>query len=157
MTIELRVNGRSESVDVNPATPLIYVLRNDLHLKSPKLGCGLEQCGACKVIVDGEAVMSCVRTVGEFDGKEITTLEAFQGEDPLQLAFLEHNAAQCGYCTSGILVGARALLDRNAQPSDAEIREALKDNLCRCGSHPRVLRAIRSVVEARAAARGEKG
>lgn len=147
MSIELRVNGEVTVVDADPTTPLIFVLRNDLKLKSPKLGCGLEQCGACKVLVDGEAVMSCVRTVGEFEGKDITTLEAYQGADPLQLAFLEHNAAQCGYCTSGILIGARALLDRNPRPSEDEIRAALRDNLCRCGSHPRVLRAIRSVVE----------
>ncbi len=147
MTIELRVNGKVVAVEAEPATPLIFVLRNDLNLKSPKLGCGLEQCGACKVLVDGEAVMSCVRAVGEFEGKEITTLEAFVGADPLQQAFLEHNAAQCGYCTAGILVAARALLNRNTRPSDAEIRNALKDNLCRCGAHPRVLRAIRSVVD----------
>ncbi|MEE9254067.1 MAG: (2Fe-2S)-binding protein [Pseudomonadales bacterium] len=147
MSIELRVNGKVRTVEADPATPLIFVLRNDLHLKSPKLGCGLEQCGACKVLVDGEAVMSCVRPVGEFEGKEITTIEAYDGADPLQRAFLEHNAAQCGYCTSGILIGARALLDRNPHPGEAEIREALKDNLCRCGSHPRVLRAIRSVVD----------
>ena len=147
MTIALRVNGEAVAVEADPATPLIFVLRNDLHLKSPKLGCGLEQCGACKVLVDGEAVMSCVRAVGEFVGSEITTLEAYQGEDPLQRAFLDHNAAQCGYCTAGILVAARALLDRNPRPSDTQIRNALKDNLCRCGAHPRVLRAIRSVVE----------
>ena len=147
MTIELRVNGEVVAVEADPATPLIFVLRNDLHLKSPKLGCGLEQCGACKVLVDGEAVMSCVRAVGEFVGTEITTLEAYQGEDPLQRAFLDHNAAQCGYCTAGILVAARALLDRNPRPSDTQIRNALKDNLCRCGAHPRVLSAIRSVVE----------
>lgn len=147
MTIELRVNGKVVAVEAEPATPLIFVLRNDLHLKSPKLGCGLEQCGACKVLVDGEAVMSCVRAVGEFAGKEITTLEGYDGADPLQQAFLEHNAAQCGYCTAGILMAARALLNRNTRPTDAEIRSALKDNLCRCGAHPRVLRAIRSVVD----------
>ncbi len=147
MTIELRVNGKVVAVEAEPDTPLIFVLRNDLHLKSPKLGCGLEQCGACKVLVDGEAVMSCVRGVGEFAGKEITTLEGYDGADPLQQAFLEHNAAQCGYCTAGILMAARALLNRNTRPTDAEIRSALKDNLCRCGAHPRVLRAIRSVVD----------
>lgn len=147
VSLEIRVNGQSRRVEADPATPLIFVLRNELGLKSPKLGCGLEQCGACKVLADGEAVMSCVRSVGEFQGKNVVTLEAYAGTDPLQRAFLEHNAAQCGYCTSGILISARALLDRNPRPSDAEIREALKDNLCRCGSHPRVLRAIRSVVE----------
>ena len=169
--LELNVNGRSVSLTVPADTPLIFVLRNDLGLKSVRFGCGLEQCGACKVIVDGVAVFSCVRAASEFAGKRITTVEGLgtvhgQGAppaehatggalSPLQQAVLRHNAAQCGYCLSGVLMAATALLARAPQPSDGDIRAALADNLCRCGAHPRVLRAIREVADQQARAGGD--
>ena len=127
-------------------TPLLYVLRNELGLTASKYGCGLEQCYACAVIVDGEVVTSCASAVELFEGKRITTLEGLgspDGLDPVQEAFLEEQAAQCGYCTSGIILAAKALLDRVPAPSDDEIKAALAEHLCRCGSHPRVIRAVR--------------
>jgi nicotinate dehydrogenase subunit A len=150
-TLVLDVNGEQRAVTAAPGTPLLTVLRNDLGLKAAKFGCGLEQCYACAVIVDGEAVTSCATAVEAFVGKRITTLEGIGAPGrlhPLQQAFIDETAAQCGYCTPGIIVGAKALLDRNPSPTEAEIREALAPHLCRCGSHPRVLRAVR-----RAAAR----
>jgi len=143
--ITLRVNGQSRSVDAAESTPLLYVLRNELGLFAAKLGCGLEQCGSCTVIVDGEARMSCRLPVGSVTGAEITTLEGIgteQAPHALQRAFIAENAAQCGCCTSGILVAAKALLDRTPRPSAQQVRHALRDNLCRCGSHVRVLRAV---------------
>ena len=143
--ITLRVNGQPRSVDAAMDTPLLLVLRNDLGLIAAKLGCGLEQCGSCTVLVDGEARTSCRLPVGSVAGSEITTLEGIgtaEAPHPLQRAFIAENAAQCGYCTSGILVTAKALLDRTRRPSTAEVRHALRDNLCRCGSHNRVLRAV---------------
>ncbi len=137
-------------VDCDPATPLIYILRNQLDLVGAKLGCGLEQCGACAVIVDGEQVLSCVRAASEFEGSEITTVEGLAtGGKPsaLQQAFIEEGAAQCGYCTAGLVVAATALLEKNPKPDDAEVREALHEHLCRCGSHLRVLKAIDRVVQ----------
>jgi nicotinate dehydrogenase subunit A len=142
----LDVNGRQERVVVEPDTPLLYVLRNELGLTASKFGCGLEQCYACAVIVDDEVVTSCATAVETFVGKRITTLEALgsmDGLDPVQEAFLAEQAAQCGYCTSGIILAAKALLERVAAPSDDEIKAALAQHLCRCGSHPRVLRAVR--------------
>jgi nicotinate dehydrogenase subunit A len=142
----LSVNGAEYRVEVEPETPLLYVLRNDLGLYGAKFGCGLEQCYACAVIVDGEAVPTCATAVEAFVGKQITTLEGIGTLDdlhPLQEAFLEEQAAQCGYCIPGIIVAAKALLDRNPKPTDAEIKEALAPHLCRCGSHPRVIRAVR--------------
>lgn len=133
-------------MDVAPDVPLLYVLRNDLGLRAAKFGCGLEQCGACAVIVGGEAVLSCGLPVGQVDGREISTVEGLApaGElHPLQRAFLEEQAAQCGYCAPGILMAAAALLAWNPEPSDAEIRRALADHLCRCGAHGRILRAVR--------------
>lgn len=147
----LRVNGAERRVQADPGTPLLYVLRNDLGLTAAKFGCGLEQCFACAVLVDGEAVTSCATAVDAFVGREITTLEGIgtpERLDPLQEAFLEEEAAQCGYCIPGIIVGAKALLGRNPAPTDDEIREALAPHLCRCGSQPRIVRAVR-----RAAAR----
>jgi aerobic-type carbon monoxide dehydrogenase small subunit (CoxS/CutS family) len=144
----LNINGLEQRVFVEPETPLLFVLRNDLGLTAAKLGCGLEQCYACAVIVDGQAVPSCATAVEAFIGKAITTLEGIgtvDHLDPLQEAFIEEQAAQCGYCTPGIIVGARALLDRVPHPSDEEIRQALKPHLCRCGSHPRVLKAVKRV------------
>jgi nicotinate dehydrogenase subunit B len=146
--ITLRVNGRERHVHVEPDTPLLYVLRNDLGLKGTKLGCGLEQCGACTVLVDGEATPSCRLPVEAVQGREITTIEGLgTAEDlhPLQEAFVAEGAAQCGYCTAGMIVAAKALLDQVPHPSDDEIRAHMVGNLCRCGTHERVLRAIRRV------------
>jgi nicotinate dehydrogenase subunit A len=142
----LRVNGSEHEVEAAPDTPLLFVLRNDLGLRAAKLGCALEQCGACVVLVDGEPVPSCHAAVESFVGHEITTLEGIgtpASPDPLQRAFVEEGAAQCGYCIPGVVVAARALLDRVAQPSEVEIRTALDGHLCRCGTHPRILRAVR--------------
>ena len=144
-TFELRVNGARREVTARPGTPLLYILRNDLSLKGAKFACGLEQCMACAVLADGVAVPTCVSGVDSFVGKEIRTVEGIgrSGDlDPIQQAFIEERAAQCGYCTAGMVVGARALLDRNPDPSDDEIDEALDPHLCRCGTHPRVRRAI---------------
>lgn len=144
--VDLLVNGRVERLDVDPATPLLYVLRNDLGLTGAKLGCGLEQCRSCAVIVDGEAVTSCATPVEGFVGKSITTVEGIgtpDALDALQQALVEEHAAQCGYCIPGIVVGLRALLDRTPNPSDEQVRAALAGHLCRCGTHPRILRAVR--------------
>lgn len=151
--VQISVNGRPHRVEATPETPLLYVLRNELRLNAAKYGCGLSRCGACTVHVDGEAVHSCVVTVGELAGREVTTLEGLGDADrlhPLQQAFLDEQAAQCGYCIPGIVMTAAALLKRNPAPSDGEIREALEGKLCRCGSHPRILRAIRRAAEAAA-------
>jgi nicotinate dehydrogenase subunit A len=144
--ITLHVNGRARTVDDDPQTPLLYVLRNTLELNAAKFGCGLAQCGACVVLIDGEAVPSCVMPIAGLAGKKITTLEGLGSDDaigPLQRAFVEEQAAQCGYCTSGMIVRAHALLSRNPAPTDAQIREHMESNLCRCGVHLRVLRAVR--------------
>ena len=144
--LTLRVNGVDHHLRVDPQTPLLYVLRNDLGLTAAKFGCGLEQCYACAVLVDGEAVTSCATAAESFVGKEITTLEGIGTPDrldPLQQAFLEEEAAQCGYCIPGIIVGAKALLARTPQPSEEEIRAALAPHLCRCGSQPRIVKAVR--------------
>lgn len=144
--ISLKVNGETRQVDADPATPLLYVLRNDLQMNGAKFGCGLGQCGACTVIIDGKPVQSCDVPVSAVVGKKITTVEALGTEavmHPLQTAFIAEQAAQCGYCSSGILMSAKALLDVNNNPSDAEIRKALEGNLCRCGTHSRILRAIK--------------
>src|SRR5580765_6270519 len=147
----LRVNGRTHNVDVDPATPLLYVLGDHLELHGPKFGCGLGQCGACTVIVDGVAVRSCQTPVSAVQGKDISTLEG-QGspETPskVQAAFIAEQAAQCGYCTNGMIMTATALLAKNPHPSEAEIRTALAGNLCRCGSHVRVLRAVQRAANA---------
>lgn len=146
MRFALLVNGRSYAVEVEPSTPLLYVLRNDLQLNGPKFGCGLAQCGACTVIVDGEAVRSCVTPVSAAQGREITTLEGLgtlEQLHPLQRAFIEEQAVQCGYCINGMIMTAKAFLDKNPRPSEAEIRKALAGNLCRCGTHLRIIRAIK--------------
>ncbi len=144
--IALHVNGQLQEVQVDPDTPLLYVLRNDLGLTAAKFGCGLEQCGACTVIVDDEAALSCRATVESFIGKRITTLEGLGSSanpHPLQRAFIQEQAAQCGYCIPGIIMAAKALLDRSPHPTDADIRQALAANLCRCGAHARIIRAVR--------------
>lgn len=141
----LNVNGREHSLDVDEKTPLVYVLRNDLGLKGPKIGCGLEQCGACKVIIDGKAEYSCNTPVAAVVGRTITTIEGIgtaSSLHALQQAFVTERAAQCGYCIPGIIVAAKALLDANPDPSEQEIRAALADNLCRCGTHARIIKAV---------------
>jgi nicotinate dehydrogenase subunit A len=144
--ITLKVNGRSSSVQVDPSTPLLYVLRNDLELHGPRFGCGLSQCGACSVIMDGKAIRSCVTPVSAAQNRNITTLEGLgTPEKPhaLQAAFIEEQAAQCGYCMNGMIINAKVLLDKNPHPSDEDIKRALDPILCRCGSHLRVIRAIK--------------
>jgi len=146
MSFELQVNGKARTVDAEAETPLLYVLRNDLGLAGTRYGCGLGQCGACTVIIDGKAVQSCDLPVSAAVGKNITTVEALgtdQALHPLQQAFIAEQAAQCGYCASGILMSVKALLDVNPDPDDAAIRAALDGNLCRCGTHSRILRAIK--------------
>jgi nicotinate dehydrogenase subunit A len=146
MPFTLQINGQSRQVAADAETPLLYALRNDLGLIGTRYGCGLGQCGACMVIIDGKAVQSCDVPVSAVVGKKITTVEAL-GNDatlhPLQRAFIAEQAAQCGYCASGILMAAKALLDVNKDPSDTDIRAALDGNLCRCGTHGRILRAIK--------------
>jgi nicotinate dehydrogenase subunit A len=144
--ITLNVNGNSHMVEVDPTTPLLYVLRDDLELKGPRFGCGLSQCGACTVIIDGNTVRSCSYPVSSAKGKHITTLEGLgtvAHPHALQAAFIEEQAAQCGYCMNGMIMTAKVLLDKNAHPSDEEIKRALEPNLCRCGSHLRVVRAVK--------------
>ena len=144
--IALEVNGHTHCVEADPETPLLLILRNHLGLTAAKFGCGLEQCGACKVIVNGKAAFSCREPVSAFKGQPIVTLEGIGTPDrlhPLQRAFIEEEAAQCGYCIPGIIVGAKALLDRNPNPDDAEIRAALEHHLCRCGSHARIIKAVK--------------
>jgi nicotinate dehydrogenase subunit A len=142
MSIAFSVNGNSVSVAVPETTPLLDVLRNHLGLKGTRYGCGLEQCGSCMVLVDGEPVFACSRETGTIAGRQITTIEGLGGAHPLQRAFIDEQAGQCGYCLSGIILSAKALLDRNPAPSRAEIVVALDRHLCRCGAHPRILRAV---------------
>jgi nicotinate dehydrogenase subunit A len=143
--ISLKVNGKAQVVDVDPSTPLLYVLRDDLGLKGPRFGCGLSQCGCCTVTVDGNAVRSCSMAVSNAQNRNITTLEGLGSvahPHPLQKAFIDEQAAQCGYCMNGMIMNAKVLLDKNPRPTEAEIRQALDGILCRCGSHLRILRAI---------------
>lgn len=156
--VVITVNGRAHAVEASPDTPLLYVLRNELGLNGPQFGCGLEQCGACMVLVGAKAVQSCKLAVSEASGAAITTLEGLAaGEElhPLQRAFLEEQAAQCGFCTNGMIIAAAALLAKNRHPSDQQIREALDGNLCRCGTHVRVLRAVKRAAELLAEEWGE--
>lgn len=145
MTITLNVNGQDYAVEAEPDTPLLYVLRNDLELNAAKFGCGLGQCGACTVMVDGHAVFSCTTPIAMLEGRQITTLEGLGTIDnpgPMQQAFMDEQAAQCGYCIPGMMMRAQALLQQNPAASEAEIRRALQPNLCRCGTHMRILRAV---------------
>ncbi len=142
----LKVNGQPHTVDVDPATPLLFVLSDDLALGGPKFGCGLGQCGACTVLMQGRAVRSCVTAVSTVGDAEITTLEGLgtiERPHPLQKAFIDEQAAQCGFCLSGVILTAKALVDRNPKPSDSEIQQALSGVLCRCFAHTRMLRAIK--------------
>ena len=143
--ITLRVNGKTHTVDVDPSTPLLYVLRNDLDLHGPRFGCGLGQCGACTVHVEGEAVRSCQMPVGEAAGKRITTLEGLgtpEHPHPVQAAFIAEQAVQCGYCTNGMIMQSAAFLAKTPRPTEAQVREELANNICRCGTHPRVVAAV---------------
>jgi len=145
-TINLTVNGHTHTLDVDPTTPLLYVLSDDLQLRGPKFGCGLGQCGACTVLVQGRAIRSCITQVGAMKGAEITTLEGLGSIDkphPLQQAFIDEQAAQCGFCLSGVMLEAKALVDKNPNPSDRDIQQALSGVLCRCFVHTRMLRAIK--------------
>ena len=151
MAISLKVNGVSRSVPAEPDTPLLYVLRNDLELNGAKYGCGLSQCGACTVLVDGKAVRSCVTPIGSVATSEITTIEGLGSVDKphaLQRAFIEEQAAQCGYCTNGMIMSAKELIDRNPRPSEQDVRAALAGNLCRCGTHNRIVRAVLRAAQA---------
>ncbi|MEH2494591.1 nicotinate dehydrogenase subunit A [Bradyrhizobium sp. AZCC 1678] len=142
----LKVNGREHQVDADPDTPLLYVLREDIKLNAAKFGCGLGQCGACTVIVDGKAVLSCVTPMILLEGKQVTTLEGLGTTSepaPIQRAFMEEQAAQCGYCIAGIMMRAQALLQRNSRPTNEQISSELEPHLCRCGTHMRILRAVR--------------
>jgi len=146
--LSLRVNGATHEVDVDPATPLLYILRNDLELRGPRFGCGLGQCGACTVIIDGVAMRSCIVTAGQVSG-EITTLEGLSKDgnlDPLQQAWIDEQVPQCGYCQNGQIMTAKALLDRNPNPTDAEIRQGMEGALCRCMTYYRIQAAIKRVV-----------
>ena len=145
-TVDLKVNGRSHTVDVDPATPLLYVLSDDLALRGPKFGCGVGQCGACAVIIRGRAVRSCVTPVGTVNGADITTLEGLGTVDrphPIQKAFIEEQAAQCGFCLNGVMLTAKAFLDQNPKADEAAIQQAMSGVLCRCFTNTRMLRAIK--------------
>ena len=144
--VNLTVNGQAHTVDVDPATPLLYVLSDDLALRGPKFGCGLSQCGACTVIVKGEAIRSCSTPVQAVAGADITTLEGLgspENPHPIQRAFIDEQAMQCGFCVNGVIMTAKALVDRTPNPSDAQIRQAMSGVLCRCGVHVRMMAAIR--------------
>jgi len=145
MAISLKVNGVTRSVPAEPDTPLLYALRNDLDLNGAKFGCGLAQCGACTVLIDGKAVRSCVTPLSAVGAGEITTIEGLGTIDKphaLQQAFIAEQAAQCGYCINGMIMAAKELLDRNPHPSESDVRAALASNLCRCGTHNRIIRAV---------------
>ena len=144
--ISLTVNGRAQSVRADPRTPLLYVLRNDLQLNGPKFGCGLSQCGACTVILGGNAIRSCVTPLKSVSAKSVTTLEGLgsvKKMHPIQKAFLDEQAAQCGYCINGMIMTTKALLDKTPKPTDSQIKQALAGNLCRCGTHSRIIKAVK--------------
>jgi len=150
LTITIQVNGRRHETPADPETPLLYALRNDLKLKGARFGCGLGQCGSCTVLVDGKPVQSCDFPLSAAVGKSIITVEGLSVDGrlhPLQQAFIDEQAAQCGYCATGIIMSAKALLDSNPRPTDAQIRAALKGNLCRCGTHHRILKAIKRAAQ----------
>jgi nicotinate dehydrogenase subunit A len=145
MAISLKVNGSTRSVEAEPDTPLLYVLRNDFELNGAKFGCGLAQCGACTVLVNGTATRSCVTPISRLGQAEVTTIEGLgtlEKPHPLQTAFIEEQAAQCGYCINGMIMSAAELLKRKPQPQEEDVRAALAANLCRCGTHNRIIRAV---------------
>jgi aerobic-type carbon monoxide dehydrogenase small subunit (CoxS/CutS family) len=146
LSLTLNVNGRDHSVDADPATPLLYVLRGDLELNGAKFGCGLGQCGACTVTIDGRAAYSCLTPVSAVQGRRVVTVEGLgtaAAPGAIQRAFETEQAAQCGYCIAGMIMRAKALLDANPRPTEAQIRAGMQPNLCRCGTHMRILRAVR--------------
>lgn len=144
--ITLTVNGTAHRLEADPETPLLYILRNDLGLVATRYGCGVGSCGSCTVMIGARAMRSCITPLGAVDGP-VTTVEGLGGAHPLQAALLDEQAGQCGYCLSGMIMSAKALLDATPAPSETEIRQALDANICRCGSHPRILRAIRRVAQ----------
>jgi nicotinate dehydrogenase subunit A len=149
--ITLTVNEQRHDIDEDPATPLLYVLRNTLELNAAKFGCGLGQCGACTVLIDGQPVYSCLTPIATLSNRKVTTLEGLgsaKDPGPMQHAFIEEQAAQCGYCIPGMIMRSHALLTRNPRPTDDQIREHLQPNLCRCGTHMRILRAVRRASQA---------
>jgi nicotinate dehydrogenase subunit A len=151
MAVSVKVNGTVHSVPAEPDTPLLYVLRNDLGLNAAKFGCGLGQCGACMVLIDGAVARSCIMPIGALEDSEITTVEGIgtaERPHPLQEAFISEQAAQCGYCIAGMIMFAKALLDRNPQPSEADVRLGLSSNLCRCGAHNRIVAAVLKAAQA---------
>jgi len=148
--IELNINGRTHAIDADPNTPLLYVLRDHLALSGAKFGCGLGQCGACTVMVDGQAAFSCLTPISVLPGRRIKTVEGLgtiEKPGPVQRAFIDEQAAQCGYCIAGMIMRAQALLERNPSPTEAEIRRHMMPNLCRCGTHMRIVRAVRRAAE----------
>jgi len=150
MAISLKVNGARHSVPAEPNTPLLYVLRNDLALNGAKFGCGLAQCGACTVLIAGQPARSCTTEIGSIGDAEITTIEGLgtiENPHPLQQAFIDEQAAQCGYCINGMIMSAKGLLDRNPRPTKQDVREGLSTNLCRCGTHGRIIRAVLRAAE----------
>ena len=154
MPINLAVNGRRHSVDVDPSTPLLYVLSDEIATNGPKFGCGLGQCGACTVIVKGQAIRSCVTPVNTVAGGDITTLEGLgtpEKPHPIQQAFIDEQAAQCGFCLSGVILSAKALVDRAPKPTDEQIQQALSGVLCRCFAHQRMIAAVRRYADGRTA------
>ena len=151
MATDLKVNGSTRSVDAEPDTPLLYVLRNDLELNGAKFGCGLAQCGACTVLVNGTATRSCVTPIGRLGEAEVTTIEGLgtlEKPHPLQSAFIEEQAAQCGYCINGMIMSAAELLKRKQHPTEEDVRAGLAANLCRCGTHNRIIRAVMRAAQA---------
>jgi nicotinate dehydrogenase subunit A len=148
--ITLNVNGTTHRLDVDPATPLLYVLSEDLQLRGPKFGCGLSQCGACTAIVNGDAVRTCATPVSRVNGATISTLDGLgttENPHPIQKAFIDEQAAQCGFCLSGVILTAKAFLDKTPKPSDAQLHEAMSGVLCRCFTHQRMIRAIKRYAE----------
>ena len=146
MPVRFTINDKNVSLDIDPQTPLLETLRNDLELNGPKFGCGLAQCGACSVLIDDRVARSCVIPVSAVNGRKVTTLEGLgnaQKPHPLQTAFIEEQALQCGFCTNGMIINAADLLSRNPAPEKEDIRQALAANLCRCGAHPRIIRAVK--------------
>jgi aerobic-type carbon monoxide dehydrogenase small subunit (CoxS/CutS family) len=151
MTISLNVNGQERSVDADPSTPLLYVLREDLQLNGAKFGCGMGQCGACTVMLDGRAVFSCLLPVAALGGRKVVTIEGLgtpEKPNVIQQAFIDEQAAQCGYCIAGMVMRAQSLLQKTPNPSADEIRVHMQPNLCRCGTHMRILRAVRRAANA---------
>lgn len=151
MTIRIEVNGKTHDLTGDPTMPLLYALRGEIGLKGAKFGCGLGQCGACTVLVDGKAVFSCLMPVSALEGRKVTTTEGLMQDgkpNKVQQAFIDEQAAQCGYCIAGMVMRAQYLLDRNPHPSEAEIRAGMQANLCRCGTHAAILRAVRRAAQA---------